>query len=745
MSEKASRRKRGLGGSVIFTLLLSYILIVSIPMSIIGVLYLRASQTIADQNARYVAQQADHTRAAFESSIADASNYLNMLLSDDDMRSLIYGRNPLTVPELTSSVVEAQKRLYTLSRGQRMARDVILFHENERFIVTSESIYLRLELFPLAYQHTIADYDWAMDFFDTLDLGRPYSREWFVYPSADGSTSMLVCASAIVSEGHKVFVALPLAISDLLESLVPEYAGTVIALDDSGRCMTRNSDLLSSLSFDQAAGTAQDAAGGQYLFSETSTICGIRLINLHPYADAEDSAAGLRTSFGVMLVFVVVSSIALCLLMTFLQTRPVYHILQLLHGSSRLSHYSWELLTDRIARLIEDNQSMADDQRRRLSETRQELVDALFTRAADPDEIVARMDALGLMPRGAFSLLTILFESPEDCGRARALLPDRLPGLFGLSCVDDRTLAVLLRADEDDVSALERKLTPMLSSLRSENAEGSQIALDSLPSLSCADIILREQLMMMRLVEDTRADDRLIHISNDIFGDQDIFFPAVLEQQLISGILAGNREQTAATLEAICQENFSVRRVTDIKSRLLLERLTACVTGPLLRVAALPDETKLSAVSALSKCRNQSNYLEFPEAAMEILSPLLSAVRANAEEPRRSQKGAEIIAFLRERFADPALSLGTLAARFDMSENYVSGIIRDETGEPFKAYLDRLRVSQARALIDQGASSQEACERAGFSSPSTFRRTFKKLVGLTPSDYAQDSKTGPQE
>jgi AraC family transcriptional regulator len=61
------------------------------------------------------------------------------------------------------------------------------------------------------------------------------------------------------------------------------------------------------------------------------------------------------------------------------------------------------------------------------------------------------------------------------------------------------------------------------------------------------------------------------------------------------------------------------------------------------------------------------------------------------------------------------------------------------------SYLTRLRLSQARAMIESGSSVMEACLAVGFSSASAFSRLFRARLGHSPSEvrrkFARSGKT----
>ena len=95
--------------------------------------------------------------------------------------------------------------------------------------------------------------------------------------------------------GRRVYVVLPVSMTALLKRLEPEYSGSLVALDAEGRCMTDNSELWKSLTLDESTRMATSGDGRRYLYSDSSTLCGIRLIHLKLSSATENAAAALRT------------------------------------------------------------------------------------------------------------------------------------------------------------------------------------------------------------------------------------------------------------------------------------------------------------------------------------------------------------------------------------------------------------------------------------------------------------------
>ncbi len=92
-------------------------------------------------------------------------------------------------------------------------------------------------------------------------------------------------------------------------------------------------------------------------------------------------------------------------------------------------------------------------------------------------------------------------------------------------------------------------------------------------------------------------------------------------------------------------------------------------------------------------------------------------------------------------FLNPEISLEFMANELNLSAGHLSKIINTELGVSFKDYLNNLRIEEAkRYLKDPDFSNYTLVAiglEAGFNSKSAFNASFKKITGLTPSQYRQ--------
>lgn len=98
------------------------------------------------------------------------------------------------------------------------------------------------------------------------------------------------------------------------------------------------------------------------------------------------------------------------------------------------------------------------------------------------------------------------------------------------------------------------------------------------------------------------------------------------------------------------------------------------------------------------------------------------------------------IAFLYEHYME-SISLDDAARYVGMSKEYLARCFHQEMGVTLVTYLNRYRVKQAKAFLDEGERSlTEVALEIGFSSNTYFSRVFKQEVGMSPSEYKQISK-----
>ena len=81
------------------------------------------------------------------------------------------------------------------------------------------------------------------------------------------------------------------------------------------------------------------------------------------------------------------------------------------------------------------------------------------------------------------------------------------------------------------------------------------------------------------------------------------------------------------------------------------------------------------------------------------------------------------------------LSIDTIASKFFISKYYLMRKFKNQIGSSIHNYVVQKRLILARSLISDGLSMSSVCSRCGFNDYSSFVRAFKKVYGVSPSNY----------
>lgn len=118
--------------------------------------------------------------------------------------------------------------------------------------------------------------------------------------------------------------------------------------------------------------------------------------------------------------------------------------------------------------------------------------------------------------------------------------------------------------------------------------------------------------------------------------------------------------------------------------------------------------------------------------------PSRSLSRRHSHGRRSVDIAATVCAHLEQHHAE-CVSLAELASLVGVSAYHVSRVMRRTVGMPPHVYLSHVRVRRAQALLANGASLSMVTHATGFFDQSHFTRTFKRIVGIPPGQYAREA------
>lgn len=124
------------------------------------------------------------------------------------------------------------------------------------------------------------------------------------------------------------------------------------------------------------------------------------------------------------------------------------------------------------------------------------------------------------------------------------------------------------------------------------------------------------------------------------------------------------------------------------------------------------------------------------EAASRLEAFLHDATECLTQNRGGSPAIQKIMRYINEHYAG-ALTLTEVARQFHFNPSYLSNYFTLHNKEGFNEYLNRVRIDKACSLLKEqpGLSISEISGLVGYSDHSYFTRVFRKLMGISPSQY----------
>jgi YesN/AraC family two-component response regulator len=96
--------------------------------------------------------------------------------------------------------------------------------------------------------------------------------------------------------------------------------------------------------------------------------------------------------------------------------------------------------------------------------------------------------------------------------------------------------------------------------------------------------------------------------------------------------------------------------------------------------------------------------------------------------------GTRVLEHLHRNFTDSQLSLTSISMALNVNETYLSTYFKQKFNENLSNYLERQRIEYAcRLLSDTATPIQEIAGKVGYHNDQSFRRAFKRVMGVQPS------------
>jgi len=217
-----------------------------------------------------------------------------------------------------------------------------------------------------------------------------------------------------------------------------------------------------------------------------------------------------------------------------------------------------------------------------------------------------------------------------------------------------------------------------------------------------------------------------------IISSDEYYFPMDVELNLISAVFRGDLESVCSILQTIHDENFVSRQLSPYIAKLLLNELAGTTLKITHRSGYKYDQNPAATVLKCTTVEEVFFNLQ------RIYLDVCSDYQMISDEKNKASFNQYIL----EHYTDTEFSQSTMADFFNISQSYLSAQFKLYFGVNMNTYVNNLRIQlAAKHLRESEESVQDIAIRCGFRSGDALSRVFKKIFGVTPTDYRNSIDT----
>ncbi len=298
-------------------------------------------------------------------------------------------------------------------------------------------------------------------------------------------------------------------------------------------------------------------------------------------------------------------------------------------------------------------------------------------------------------------------------------------------------IAILIPCSEEKLEYNERtdlieRARDLVRALRKETDISFRVGIGGVKPLRELGDSYREALNALIATTGSVAHVDDLVISCDYEDD----YPKNMEKPLFEAIAKGDLNETQVMTEKYA--DWMCQRAVD--GDLMSMRLKALEFALYAEHLAYQNGGQTYHYSGRKDYLPQIMELETPEEIRTWFTDKIVSACRNVVSKREERSG-DIIRNAKkyiEDHYDKDISLDDVSRVVNISPYYFSKVFKEESGLNFIEYLTNIRIDKAKELLETtNLSIKEICVSCGYTDPNYFSRSFKKNVGVTPTEYKE--------
>lgn len=210
------------------------------------------------------------------------------------------------------------------------------------------------------------------------------------------------------------------------------------------------------------------------------------------------------------------------------------------------------------------------------------------------------------------------------------------------------------------------------------------------------------------------------------------YFPSDTQQKLIRYVRENRKEDIGYVLDDIMNVNMKNNSDNLKVIRLMIDELHITTAKVLKNIQQ--DNVVGFTLEKMEYPATLEEIFTYYKAVYNMACEQYMDMSASRKDTNELNK--EIMREIDDNYMNADMSLAYLTDKFGVSNKYITMLCKNTKGMTYIQYIQELRIKKATEYIKDGQHSlEEIAALCGYSNMLTFRRNFKSVMGVNPSEY----------
>lgn len=626
-----------------------------------------------------------------------------------------------------------------------------IYSKKNNMILTPSGPYVRPEDYYGLFHYSNMNLDqWKQSVLGNIHTDEILPLQPFI---DHGQEVKVITYMSSITFGHEAATLVVLIDGRELQKLLSrntlDYGGWVNVIDAKGQTIASYGDLPENPGINSGV-----KHPGTIIIKTRSDYDGWTYVAGLPKDKVLEKAIQVRNTMLYIVSITTVISLIVALLLSYRNSVPLNELVAILREYFDSAGYKgkngFDFLRGNIAQLIRDHQSFGEELNKRLPVLSEAYIGRLLKGELSENEGQDVFEQLGIRFCGEYGYVCILHihgfnqldqkEYINQINVSRIIIRKVLNERFGSNTVtgDDNMnqLSVIWTSpsqpDQAMVSNLNATLQKTISFLSNQYNVNISIAVGGVfHSLTNLYRSFYEAKQAMEYAIFSPLKITWYELIPKEIGS--MYYPIDLEVRIMNAIKTGERSEVKSIMERINEENLLVRQVSGEMFRQLIYE----IKGTAYKIIA--HKRSSEQLERQYELLHQIDPFGSPVTVWEAVEKLFDSLcdndsyRKNGNEKELADRMTQ---FLQANYYSSLLCLSMVSEQFQLPEKYISQMFKEQTGEYFSAYLEKIRIQHATELLLKGELTiDQIANKVGYNSANAFRRAFKRVSGASPSQF----------